>query len=177
MQSRQNQFADSIFDIKFHSQLDAWNDLLQALVFCLQAEILPAPLIVAMPPMLGLDAAAAALDAEGAEHFAAADAALLTRLFSMLFLLEWGEILHVLLRLQWKRPWNAALASHQRRTKMKAHDDGEGREMDRRNTINRASRVETLQHGLLLHFLERREVATRLVRLAELRYQQTLRRL
>ena len=148
MQSRQNQFADSIFDIKFHSQLDAWNDLLQALVFGLQAEILPAPLIVAMPPMLGLDAAAAALDAEGAEHFAAADAALLTRLFSMLFLLEWGEILHVLLRLQWKRPWNAALASHQRRTKMKAHDDGEGREMDRHtsNTNNRAhaaSRGET----------------------------------
>ena len=67
----------------FHSQLDAWNDLLQALVFGLQAEILPAQLIVAMP-MLGLDAAAAALDAEGAEHFAAADAALLTRLFSML---------------------------------------------------------------------------------------------
>ena len=107
MQSRQNRFADTTL-MTFHSQLDAWNDLLQALVFGLQAELLPAPLIVAMPPMLGLDAAAAALDAEGAEHFAAADAAHLTRLFSMLFLLEWGEIL----RLQWKRPWNAALASH-----------------------------------------------------------------
>ena len=108
MQSRQNRFADTTL-MTFHSQLDAWNDLLQALVFGLQAEILPAPLIVAMPPMLGLDAAAAAaaLDAEGAEHLAAADTALLTsRLFSMLFLLEWGEIL----RLQWKRPWNAALS-------------------------------------------------------------------
>ena len=65
----------------FHSQLDAWNDLLQALVFGLQA------LIVAIPPMLRLDAATAALDdmtVEEPEHFAAADAALRTRLFSML---------------------------------------------------------------------------------------------
>ena len=64
----------------FHSQLDAWNDFLQALVFGLQA------LIVAMP-MLGLDAATAALDdvaVEKPEHFAAADEALRTRLFSML---------------------------------------------------------------------------------------------
>ena len=160
----------------FHSQLDAWNDLLQALVFGLQAEILPAPLIVAMPPMLGLDAAAAALDAEGAEHFAAADAALLTRLFSMLFLLEWGEILHVLLRLQWKRPWNAALASHQRRTKMKAHDDGEGRERtDETRSIERVeSRHCNMEHSCFIFSSEGRWL---LVRLAELRYQQTLRRL
>ena len=85
MQSRQSQTQL----IKFHSQLDAWNDLLQALVFGLQAEILPSPLIVAMPPMLGLDAAAAAalddMAVEKPEHFAfaAAHAALRTRLFSM----------------------------------------------------------------------------------------------
>lgn len=79
----------------FHSQLDAWNDLLQA--FGLQAEILPAPLIVAMLlAMLGSDAAAAALDdmaLEETEHFAAADAALRTRLFSMLVVGIGGDVI------------------------------------------------------------------------------------
>ena len=80
----------------FHSQLDAWNDLLQALVFGLQAEILPAPLIVAMLlAMLGSDAAAALDDMalEETEHFAAADAALRTRLFSMLVVGIGGDVI------------------------------------------------------------------------------------
>ena len=75
----------------FNSQLDAWNLRLNAVGLEVNvagthiAETLPGPLL---PPMLRLDAADAAtfddVAVAEAEHFAATDAALRTKLFSML---------------------------------------------------------------------------------------------